>query len=314
MSKKKRKKPITDVTVEDDESSGHELVPAEQSSPFRRYLWEANKYPLLTLEEEQVLTRQYYKTHDQELGRRLVLSNLRLVVKIAMEYYYKVFCNLTDLVQEGNLGLVMAVQKFDPAKGIRFPSYAQFWIRAYMLKYLLNTYSMVKVGTTRRQKKVFYNLNKAREAIEQLGIKAEPKLLAEYLNVKDKDIMIVDSRMQNRDVSLDAPAGEEGKQTLQDTIIMEPRFEKEVESRDMESRVKDKLAEFQATLNEKEKYIWECRLLAENKMTLEELAVQFHISKERVRQLEERMIKNLKKFWEKNAAGLSISDILSAGT
>lgn len=300
MPKKKDKKTV----YKDD----HGLVIA---NPFKRYLYEANKYPLLSEEEEKSLTLQYKKTMDPEIAKRLVLSNLRLVVKIAMEYYYKVFCNLTDLVQEGNTGLLMAVKKYKPEKEIRFPSYAQFWIRAYMLKFLMDSFSLVKIGTTKNQKKVFYNLSKAREAIERLGFKAEPKLLAQYIGVKDSDVKIMEQRMHKRDISIDTPLEEDGSRTVQDTLGQEPAFEKEVEKQDLYSRVQSKLSEFRSRLKNKEAYIWDHRTLPENKMTLKDIANQHNVSKERIRQIEERLMKKLKKFWEEEARDLSINDIVA---
>ena len=281
------------------------------ANPFRRYLYEANKYHLLSVEEEKRLTTLYRETHDPEIAKTLVLSNLRLVVKIAMEYYYKLYASVTDLVQEGNLGLMMAVKKYDPDKGIRFASYAQFWIRAYMLKYLLDSYSMVKIGTTKKQKKVFYNLTKAKEAIEKLGFKPDPKLLAEYMNVREKDVKLIEQRMQNRDVSLDAPIEEDSKKSFQDFIIQDPKFEHQIEEQDLQMRIKEALDKFYQTLNAKEKIIWDRRLLTENKATLQELAVGFDISKERVRQIEKRLTEKLKDYWLEKVPNISIKDILT---
>jgi len=297
MSKKKNQPKHTELVV---------------ANPFKRYLYEANKYPLLSPEEESRIAHIYQETHDPEIAKTLVLSNLRLVVKIAMEYYYKLYASVTDLIQEGNLGLMMAVKKYDPKKGIRFPSYAQFWIRAYMLKYLLDSFSMVKIGTTKKQKKVFYNLSKAKDAIEKLGFKANPKLLAEYMNVREKDVKLIEQRMQNRDVSLNAPINEEdNKKSIQDFIVTDPKFEQAVEEIDMRQRIKKALDAFYLTLNEKEKIIWDRRLLAENKATLQDLAVTFDISKERVRQIEKRMTEKLKKYWLEEVPNISINDIFS---
>ena len=306
---KKKRYDRTEV-FEDREFDGANIVPMDNYNPFRRYLQEANRYPLLSEEDEKHMTKEFFRTQDPELGRKLALSNLRLVIKIAMEYYYKVYANLTDLVQEGNIGLLMAIKKYDPSKGIRLASYAQFWIRAYMLKYLLNSYSLVKIGTTRKQRKVFYNLGKAREALENLGFKADPALLADRMNVDQKDVMLIEGRMQNRDVSLDAPVGEDGNRTVADTIVQAPRFELDLQKQDIQNKVRQKLDEFYATLEEKDKFIWDHRLMNENKMTLDEIATQFGISKERVRQLEERMKKKLRKFWETNASHIPITDML----
>jgi RNA polymerase sigma-32 factor len=306
--KKKRSDRTAQVDSQGIDSAN--IVLMDNYNPFRRYLQEANRYPLLSEEEEKAMTNEFYRTQDPELGRKLALSNLRLVIKIAMEYYYKVYANLTDLVQEGNIGLLMAIKKYDPSKGIRLASYAQFWIRAYMLKYLLNSYSLVKIGTTRKQRKVFYNLGKAKEALENLGFKADAALLADHMNVDEKDVMLIEGRMQNRDVSLDAPVGEDGNRTVADTIIQAPRFELDLQKQDIQNKVRQKLDEFYATLEEKDKFIWDHRLMNENKMTLDEIATQFSISKERVRQLEERMKKKLKKFWETNASHISIKDML----
>jgi RNA polymerase sigma-32 factor len=310
----KRKK--TSYFVQDDHAE-EPVQPAAASvpavfDPFRKYLHEANKYPLLTEEEERRLTRDYRKTLDPAIARKLVLSNLRLVIKIAMEYYYKVFSNISDLIQEGNIGLLLSVKKYNPDKGIRFPSYAQFWIRAYILKHLLNSYSMVKIGTTRKQKKVFYNLAKAKEALENLGFKSEPALLAKYMDVSDNDVKLIERRMKNRDVSLDAPVESGSTTTVQETIVQQPRFERDVEKQDMLARVREKMKDFYEDLGEKERYIWDHRLLPDGpQMTLQDIAAKFKISKERIRQIEERIVRNLKKYWSKNVTDISINDILS---
>ncbi|MBN1897835.1 MAG: sigma-70 family RNA polymerase sigma factor, partial [Spirochaetes bacterium] len=162
------------------------IVPAD---PIKRYIQEVNRYPILTKDEEERLIKRYLFNHDAECAKKLLLSHLRLVVRIAFEYYNKYFCSLFDLIQEGNVGLMFAIKKFDPEKKVRLSTYAQWWIRAYILKYLMDNYSLIRIGHSRAEKRLFYSLKKAKEKLTQMGFDpTNPKMLAEFVKEDEKDV------------------------------------------------------------------------------------------------------------------------------
>src|SRR5918992_1518278 len=195
---------------EPDESERKALVPFE---PLQRYLAEIRRFALLSREEEHRLAVQYKEYGDVEAAYKLVTANLRLVVMIAREYQ-KAFKNLLDLIQEGNMGLMEAVKNFDPYRGVRFPSYAVWWIRAYIIRYIMSDWRMVKIGTTQAQRKLFFNLQKEKEKLEAEGITPGPKLLAQRLNVKENEVIEMEQRLGSRDLSVDVPIGEGDEATL----------------------------------------------------------------------------------------------------
>ncbi len=187
------------------------LVPQDS---LKRYLAEIQRYAILDREEEHEIAVRYVETGDVDAAFRLLTSNLRLVVMIAREYQ-RSMRNLLDLIQEGNIGLMEALKRYDPYRGVRFPSYAAWWIRAYMIRYLINNYRMVKIGTTQAQRKLFFKLNQEKEQLERMGISPGPKLLAERLSVKESEVIEMDQRMSSPDASVDAPVGgEEGGTTM----------------------------------------------------------------------------------------------------
>jgi len=264
--------------------------------PLQRYLSEIRRYPLLSRDEEHTLAVRYKETQDVEAAYRLVTANLRLVVMIARKYQ-RAFRNLLDLVQEGNMGLMEAVKNFDPYRGIRFPSYAVWWIRAYVIRYVMNNWRMVKLGTTQAQRKLFFNLQKEKERLEREGFVAGPKLLAQRLDVKESEVIEMQQRLSARDLSVDTPIQEGEPGTILDTFAAkggttEERFGN-AESREMISR---KIREFGDTLTGKDKVIFDSRLMAEEPLTLQDIGDQYHISRERVRQIEERIKKKLRAF------------------
>ncbi len=275
--------------------------PAFSPDPLRAYLAEVRQFKLLTREEEEHLVAKYKKTGDQESAQKLITANLRLVVKIAMEFQSHWLNNLLDLIQEGNVGLMQALKKFDPGRGVKFSYYASYWIKAYILKYIMDNWRMVKVGTTQAQRKLFYNLRKERDKILKEGLEPGPKLLAERLGVEESEVEEMDMRLSaGREVSLDAPLGPDSDQTQ---ISLLPSEAEGAESLLAKSQLKnllqDKLALFRETLSPREKLILEKRLLAETPVTLQEIGEEFGISRERVRQLEERLRKTLLGFLRK---------------
>jgi len=172
--------------------------------PLKKYLAEVSKYPVLSREEEIEIATKVYKYKDKEAAQKLVISNLKLVVKIALEYY-NTYLNILDLIQEGNVGLLHAVKKYNPYKGTKFSTYASFWIRAYILKHIMDSWSLVKIGTTQSQRKLFYKLNKEKQRLEAIGIFPAPRLLASNLDVKEQEVEDMEKRLSYTDISLETP-------------------------------------------------------------------------------------------------------------
>jgi RNA polymerase sigma-32 factor len=269
--------------------------------PMSVYMAEARRFPLLTPAEEHDLAIKLVEHGDTSAARKLIEANLRLVVKIAYEYR-RAHRNLLDLVQEGNIGLIQAVGKFDPHRGVKLSSYAAFWIRAYILKFILNNWRMVKIGTTQAQRKLFFNLRKEREKLEQLGYQATTARLAENLDVTEKEVIEMERRLAAPEASLDAPLGNDddgGSRTRMDYIESdEQRPDRAAEQSEFSELLKAKLETFALTLEGREQSIFRERWLTEDPLTLQELGDRYQISRERARQLEKRMLDRLKKYLE----------------
>lgn len=277
------------------------------SDPFYKYMEEVSRYPILSLDEEREAAEHYREHGDKESAQKLVLSNLRLVVKIAMEYR-SAYYNLLDLIQEGNMGLMRAVQKYDLERGVRFTSYAAWWVRAFILKYILDNFRLVKVGTTQAQKKLFFNLMKEKEKIESMGIIATPKLISEKLNVKEREVIEMQKRMGAKEMELDAPRkGFEGAMNMDflESNDSEGADEK-VEKNELKEILLNNLGEFTKSLNEKEQRIFSERLFSEVPKTLQEIADEYGITRERIRQIEARLIKNMKKFFTEKGMDIDV--------
>jgi RNA polymerase sigma-32 factor len=269
------------------------LVPFD---PLQRYLSEIRRFHILSREEEHELAVQYKEYGNVEAAYKLVTANLRLVVMIAREYQ-KSFRNLLDLIQEGNMGLMEAVKNFDPYRGVRFPSYAVWWIRAYMIRYIMNDWRMVKIGTTQAQRKLFFNLQKEKEKIEAEGLTPGPKLLAQRLNVKEDEVVEMEQRLASRDLSVDVPFGNDDEATL---LHFLPDQKQNPEEQFAESQYRDllrqKMEQFASGLKDKELVIYRERLVNDEPLTLREIGEKYGISRERVRQIEERVKKKLKTY------------------
>lgn len=266
--------------------------------PIRRYIWEVNQYPLLSKEEEEDLIRRYRENHDVEAAKKILMAHLRLVVRISFEYYNQYYVSLFDLIQEGNLGIIMAVKKFDPAKKARFSTYAQWWIKAYILKYLMDNYSIIRIGHSRAEKRLFYSLKKAKEKLVESGYDPDnTKKLAEFMNEDERDVIEMSKRLSHGVVSLDQPLSHDSSNNIASMVEAKSvNLEKEVIEKDLNEKLKGKFKEFSRDLNEKEKVIWEKRLLSESPWSLQKIGDMFNISRERVRQIEERLTKRLKEF------------------
>jgi RNA polymerase sigma-32 factor len=277
------------------------IPPKERSlvvyDPLQMYLMEIKNFRLLTREEETALAIRVREKKDQKAAYILVTANLRLVVKIAMDFHRYWTKSLLDLIQEGNVGLLQAVRKFDPYRGIKFSYYASFWIKAYMLKFIMENWKLVKIGTTQTQRKLFFNLAKERDKLIAQGFDPEPRLLAERLDVKEREVEEMSQRLGGGEVSLNSPVGDGGKEVYGSFLpdpqvaIDEQLFEKQ--NRELLLR---KLEEYRGRLSGKELDIFDHRIMAENPVTLQELGDRYNISRERVRQVQERIVKNIKKF------------------
>jgi RNA polymerase sigma-32 factor len=267
--------------------------------PLRRYLAEVRKYPFLSKEEELRLVEEFQTTGNRDSAIKLILSNLRVSVAIAREYLHA-GVDMLDLIQEGNVGLMQAIRKFNPEKGVRFYSYAAWWVRAYILRYLLNNYRLVKIGTTQDQRKLFYNLNKEKRKLEREGFVTDPKLLADRLHVREREVIEMEQRLGGWDVSLDQPLGQDHEDTLMDILPSQvvPTDEQLAES-ELRDVFRRKLAAFAATLDERYADILRNRILSENPMTLDDIGRKYNISRERARQLEEKIIKRLREYMKK---------------
>lgn len=263
------------------------------------YLSEIRRYSLLDPEEEREVALRYYEGGDATAAERLVTANLRLVVKIAFQYHRQ-WSNVLDLIQEGNVGLVEALSRYDPYRGIRFSSYAQYWIRAMILRFLMDNFRLVRLGSTRNGRKLFFQLQKERERLLREGQPATVAQLAERLSVPESEIIAVDQHMRAPAMSLTAPAsGDPEGRTLGELVPDEEAGDPEsaMASTELGSIVRDKLAAFAATLDdERERAIWKERLIANEPASLSDLGDRYDVSKERIRQIEVRVKKRLKQY------------------
>lgn len=288
-----------DPTVVDVDPSSHpvpaggtSLVP---SDPFRRYLAEARKYPPLTREEEQQQARLYRETGDREALFRLVTANLMLVVKVAMSFR-RAAKNLLDLIQEGNIGLMQAIERFDPDLDVRLPTYAAYWVRAYMVKFLLDNVRLVRVGTTNSRRKLLRHLRQEQERLESKGFEVGPRQLAEHFGVSEQDVKDVQAALHSHDVSLDAPRGDDDDRTpgdwLQDPDQADP--DESLLRRDLQRRTEQALEVFRLDLGDRDRVLLDQRLVHDSPLTLQEIGDRFGTSREAVRQAEVRLIKRLR--------------------
>lgn len=303
----KRKDQVIEVEIPGDDSFAtqvSESVPVLKKStslkvqdPLTVYLKEISRHKLLTIEEERELTAELLRTGDIEIAKKLVLANLRLVVKIALEYR-NAYKNIMDLIQEGNIGLMKAVSKYDPSKGAKLSYYASWWIRSYILKYILDNFRLVKIGTTQEQKKLFYNLLKEKQRLLSQGINPDVKLLSDNLGVSEKAVIEMDQRLSGHghEVSLDKPLDEDrGRQTLGD-VMSDDQEGLDTQLGELQNLeiLKEQLGEFLKGLKPRDQEIFKKRLLNEIPESLQSIADQYGVSRERIRQIEERLIEQLK--------------------
>jgi len=308
----KDKNSLEDIVVEEEKETTHigyenplvsvsdeENLPTLSNPALHRYLQEISQYELLTREETDELAIRFREEGDQDAAYRLVSSNLRLVVKVAMDFQKYWMQNFMDLIQEGNVGLVQATKKFDPYRGVKFSYYAAYWIRAYVLKFIMDNWRLVKIGTTQAQRKLFFSLNKERKLLEGQGFKAEPKLLAERLNVKEREVVEMGQRMDNWDVSLERPVRSDSDDEQKNFLPSNgPGIESTVAGKEVKAKLGELLDALKHKLNDKERMILDKRLLTDEPLTLQNIADRFDISRERVRQIEVNLLKKMKKYLE----------------
>jgi RNA polymerase sigma-32 factor len=264
-----------------------------------RYLEEIRRFPMLEAEEESVLAKRWREHGDRDAAHKLVTSHLRLVAKIAVGYRGYGLA-LSEVISEGNVGLMQAAKRFDPQKGFRFATYAMWWIKAGIQEYILRSWSLVKMGTTANQKKLFFNLRKAKNkisALEEGDLRPDQvKLIAQRLGVTEQDVVDMNRRLGG-DVSLNAPIRDDGDSGEWQDWLVDESSDQELrlaESEETEKRRKA-LGDALSVLNKRERRIFEARRLADDPLTLEDLAVEFGISRERVRQIEVRAFQKVQK-------------------
>ena len=294
------------VTQTDDNTRVHKSDTAlVKYDILHRYLAEINKYPLLTREEEKAFALRFYEEGDKDAAYKMITSNLRLVVKIAMEFQRAWMQNLMDLIQEGNIGLLQALNRFDPYKGIKFSYYSSFWIKAYILKFIMDNWRLVKIGTTQTQRKLFFKLRKEKQRLMSMGFDPRPKLLAEKLGVPEGEIIEMDQRLTGWEISLDAPI-KDGSED--ERISLLPASGVSAETRVGQEEIKqilgEKLEKFRTQLNDREMQILDNRIFSDAPVTLQDLGNKYHISRERVRQIEKNIIKKLRNYFKKEIPDL----------
>jgi len=279
------------------------------ASSIGSYLHELRRCPLMSREEEHDVAVQLRATDDQRLAARLVTANLRLVVKIAREHR-GAHGSFSDLVQEGNLGLLQAAKKYDPSRGVKFSSYASWWVRAYILKFVLSNHRLVRLGTTQAQRKLFFNIRKARETLERQGLEVQAKHLAAELDVSEQEVVDMERRLNATEASLDLPAGGEHEGTRRDVVAAPAsRPDVDVEKREFNAVLADKLRTFGETLRGRDLEIFHERMLKDEPLRLAELAGRFGVTRERVRQLEDRLKKRLRDYLEDEIGDIEADDV-----
>lgn len=282
-------------SLEEERNPAEDHEALEVFDPLKKYLMEVRKFPLLLREEELTLAKRWWEEKDRYAAYRLVVSNLRLVVKIAFEYQ-RAYTNLLDLIQEGNLGLMQAVKKFDPYREVKLSSYAPWWIRAYILKFIIDNWSLVKVGTTQAQRKLFFRLKKEKNRLEAMGFDPGPKLLASHLDVTKEEVSEMEQRLEGGDLSLNAPLDGDTHHTYLDILEGEETLEEKVADNQFKKAVDQRIEEFSRSLKDKEAFLLKHRSMAEDPLTLQAAGDQLHISRERARQIEKRVLSKLKVF------------------
>ncbi|PIE62194.1 MAG: RNA polymerase subunit sigma-70 [Desulfobacter postgatei] len=298
-----------DFLVAADKTKASDSKALVKSDPIQSYLNEINRYKLLTREQEIELGRRIQEDKDQEAAYIMTTSNLRLVVKIALEFQRIWMQNLLDLIQEGNIGLVRAVKKFDPYKNVKFSYYASFWIKAYILKFIMDNWRMVKIGTTQGQRKLFFRLKKEKQMLIEQGFDPKPKLLSQRLGVSEQEVVDMDQRLANWDLSLDEPLKDDSKtERIEFINVDSDSSEDRLAKKEIEDILYTKVDEFKKNLNERELDIFERRIFSDSPETLQQIGEVYNISRERVRQIENNIIKKMKAYFKKDMPDFDMYD------
>jgi len=272
-------------------------IEAEPRTMTQRYFRDIHKLKILDPEKARHLARRFQRHNDREALNRLVKGNLRLVVKIAKGFWRGNHATFADLIQEGNVGLLRAAEKFDPLKKVKFSYYATFWIKAYIQKYLMNNHRSVRLGTTQSQRRLFYNLRKTTAKLRRRGIPPTSGSIAEHLQVPEKDVIEMQQRMAAADLSLNAPPAARGPVERIDNLVSASNSsEAELETLQLRSMVRENARRFRKHLNAREKDILERRILSDHPVTLEKLGNRHGVSRERIRQVEKKVVERFRTY------------------
>jgi len=280
-----------------------EIVPEERGQlarldPVRKYLLEVSHFEPLTPEEERRLAMLYREEGNQQAAYKLVTSNLKLVVKIAF-LYSRVYQNVMDLIQEGNIGLMEAVKRFDPYRGARLPTYATWWIKAYIIKFILDNFRIVRIGTTNERRKLLFNLRKEKEKLRLQGIEPTPALVAARLKVSPEEVEAVEHSIEATDLSLDSYTGEEEQTRYVDTLAAtEELIDEKLARGELRQLFEEKFREFAEQLSERERIILQERLIADEPKTLREIADRFGVTREAIRLNEKALIEKIRNYMQ----------------
>lgn len=304
-AKNKEEEASTDSKRKQDKKPENmgDLIPSPSGSlatlsPLQRYLNEIRHYKPLSAEEEHELAVRYQEEGDQQAAYRLVTANLSLVVKIA-RMYSRVYHRLIDLIQEGNIGLIEAVKRFDPHKGNRLPTYASWWIKAYVIKFLIDNFRIVRVGTTNERRRLLFNLRKEKEKLRLQGIEPTHEVLAKRLDVSEEDVRAVEGNIESGDLSLDSYVGDDEKVSYADTLESTAiRLDEDLARGELQDLFNRKLKEFSETLSERELTILSERLIAEDPKTLQEIADIYGLTREAIRLNEKALVSKIKNYME----------------
>jgi len=293
------KKEFEHEDLDEHEISLPQGSPPVLRDPLQLYLMEVKKIPLLPIDKERSLAIRYKEEGDMQAAYALVTANLRLVVKIALDYHRQWMINLMDLIQEGNLGLIQAVKNYDPYRGVKLSYYAAYWIKAYILKFIMDNWKLVKIGTTQTQRKLFFNLQKEKSRLEKMGFYPGPARLAEALGTEEEKVIEMEQRLGDWEASINQPVGDDWKETRGDLLSVDERvFDEKIADDEFQELFNQKLLEFKESLDEKEREILEKRVLADDPLTLLAIGEKYGITKERVRQIENRLKKRIRSYME----------------
>jgi RNA polymerase sigma-32 factor len=286
-----------------------------QGDMLKIYLSEIGRYEILSKEEQNALALRFKMQGDNEARRQLMTSNLRLVAKIAMDFSKQSKENVLDLIQEGNVGLLKAMNKFDPHRGIKFSYYASYWIKAYILKFIMENRKLVKIGTTQNQRKLFYQLNKEAHKLRAMGVKPETKTLADRLGVDEEDVIEMRARLGSEELSLDSPIDDDSRDSHGSFLPDTGRpVDEEVSRAQRLKMMEEKIQEFRETLSGREADIFDQRIMAEGGVTLETLGNKYEVSRERIRQIQNGLIRKTQRWLRVHIPGFDdlYSDALNS--